>query len=92
MVTTMTLKEFRAEQAERGVSAHDRLKHLIGDSERLRTRHRTDGEIMAIPENLAALAYEQSATLQEEFGEVARFLAYRRAMESGAARIAGVRR
>lgn len=93
MVTcSMNLDEFRADQAGRGVPAHDRLKRLTGDSERLRTRHWTDGEIMAIPDDLIQLAHEESATLREEFGSLSALMAYRRAVGKGQARIAGVRR
>lgn len=89
MMTSTTLKEYRAELAQRNVSADDRLKHLIVGSDRLTTHQWTDAQIQAIPEDLVMLAYEQSATLQQEFGDLATFLAYRRAHGKGLARIAG---
>ncbi|MBC7837455.1 MAG: hypothetical protein H7Y39_02260 [Nitrospiraceae bacterium] len=92
MVTTMTLKEYLAEQAGRGVPAHDRLKRLTGDSERLNAHVWTDEQLEAIPEELIHFAFEHSGALQREFGDITTFMAYRRAHGAGRARIAGVRR
>lgn len=89
MVTKTTLKEYRAEQAGRGVPAHDRLKRLSGDSERLTTHAWTDEQLLAIPGNLEGFAFAESTALQREFGDLATFQAYRKAMAAGRARIAG---
>lgn len=93
MITaSMSFDEFRAEQKRSAVSASDRLKHLNGDSEQLRTRQWTDGEIMAIPDDLLGLAFEQGAPLQAEFGSLSALMAYRRAVGQGKVRVAGVRK
>jgi hypothetical protein len=89
---SMSLEEYKAEQAERNLSADDRVKRLTGGSEQLRTRDWSDKEIMAIPDDLLGLAYEQSATLQEEFGSLSALVAYRRAVGQGKVRSAGVRK
>ena len=93
MVTvSMSLDEFRAEQERSTAPASAGLKHLTGDSERLRIRDWSDKEIMEIPADLLGLAFEKSATLQEELGSLSALMAYRRAVGKGQARIAGVRR
>ena len=90
--TSMSLEQYKVEQAERGLSADDKLKRLTGGSERLKTHSWTDEELQAIPEDMVQFAFEQSAALQREFGELSTFQAYRKAMAAGRARIAGVRR
>ena len=93
MITaSMSFEGYKAEQAERNLSADDRLKRLNGGSERLRTRDWSDKEIMAIPDDLLGLAFEQGATLQEEFGSLSALMAYRLAVGQGKVRIVGVRR
>jgi hypothetical protein len=90
MVTaTMSLTDYRAEKAQRGVSADVKMKRLTGDSGRLRTHHWTDAQLLAIPEALVQFAFEQSSALQQEFGDLACFLAYRSARVHG---LAGRRR
>ena len=90
MVTaSMTLAEYRAEQAGRNLSADDRLKRLNGGSERLKTHSWTDEQLQGIPEDLVQFAYENSEALQKEFGDLTKLRAYRKAMAAGRARIAG---
>ena len=88
---SMSLEQFKAEQAERNVSADDRLKRLTGGSERLKTHSWTDEKLQAIPEDMVQLAFEQSTALQREFGDLAKLQAYRKALAAGRARIAGKR-
>lgn len=89
---SMSLEQWKAEQAEKNLSADQKLARLTGHSETLRTRDWTDGEIMAIPENLLGLTFEQSDVLQAEFGDLAKLKAYREAVGTGRVRIAGVKR
>ena len=92
MVTeSMTLKEYRAEQAEKNMPVGEKLSRLNGRSEHLNAHRWTDEQLLAIPEELVQLAYEQSATLQEEFSDIAKFRAYIEAIKNGRARIAGAK-
>ena len=92
MVTaSMTLAQYKAEQAEQKMTVREKLSRLAGRSERLNARAWTDEQIQAIPEDLVQFAYEHSEALRKEFSSLATFQAYRRAMKNGVARIAGVR-
>ena len=88
----MSLEQWKAEQAEQSLSADQKLARLTGGSEQLRTREWSDTAILAIPDELVQLAFEQSTTLQREFGDLPKLQAYRQAIGSGRARVAGVSR
>lgn len=89
---SMSLEQYKAEQAEQSLSVDQKIARLTGGSETLRTRDWTDGEILAIPENLLGLAFEKSDVLRGEFGSLSALMAYRRAVGQGKARITGARR
>lgn len=89
---TMSLEQWKAEQAEQSLSVDQKLARLTGHNETLKTRDWTDQEILAIPEDLLGLAFEQSEVLQAEFGDLAKLKAYREAVGTGRARIAGMKR
>lgn len=86
---SMSFEECKAERAARSVTTEDKVQHLTLESERLRLRTWSDGEILAIPEDLVELAFQSSGRLQEEFRSLGAFQAYRRACAAGVARIAG---
>ena len=89
MVTaSMTLAEYKAEQAEKNMSVGEKLSRLNGRSEHLNVHRWTDEQLLALPEELVKLTFEQSATLQEEFRSLSALVAYRRAVGNGQARIA----
>jgi hypothetical protein len=88
MVIKTSLKEYRAEQAERGLSSEDRLKRVTGGNERLKTHAWTDEQLQEIPENLVRFAFENSTALQKEFASFTTFDAYRKALVAGRAKIA----
>ena len=84
MITaSMTQAEYEAQQAAQSLTADEKLTRLTSDSQQLKTRSWTDEELQSIPENLVEFAFQNSATLQREFGDFEKFLAYRRAVARG---------
>lgn len=91
MVTaSMTLAQYKAEQAEKNMSVGEKLSRLAGRNEHLNAHAWTDEQIQAIPEDLVQFAYDHSEALRKEFSSLATFQAYRRAMKNGMARIVAV--
>ncbi len=78
MVTLkITQQQHCEEQAQQTLSTADRVHKLTARNEQLDHHSWTDQQIQSIPDELVEFAFENSASLRQEFKSLNTFLAYR---------------